>query len=466
MRLNHVHFMEHPLFGTQKIDLSGGRFFGVCGKNGIGKTTFLESLGFRMRPSAYGGGKFPLRKPFLKSRIDFNEEHPFRMSQIPDFGYSVNFFIDAADHRVLVRRASVDFLKNEISDFELISSDEFLGGSYDLYLKNELYPGDQIIDFIPVMRKKISRSFLYARVSHLSEFYYCIDINSSLFEGMDDWNEWSSKNIVALGAISAKANLLRNRGLPALLQPVLDFLENFNTAWDGLVSQITDPCVEIDKIRCGISGIQDAFLREFSRGQLRMLLTLIEIEKFNKSSAIFLALEEPEQNFDPIAQRFLISLYESMIKPGAQIFLTTHSPYLLSFLSGQLSEDSSRRIFVLNDVGESVDIVTCLDEWGAADALPQVFDLYTEDVFLRLYSRAISKFLPMVQKGAGRALGVLIKDKLPEVEMRNDPRDGYVPLPIFVRNAIHHPENTERSYSDIDLKNSVEKLMRLLSSNP
>lgn len=465
MRLNQIQFENHPLFGSQTVDMRGGRIFGVCGKNGIGKTTFLESLGFRIRPSVYGGVESGLRKPFLNSIIDFTKGIRSREAGVYSFSHSVNFHINKVDFSSFSLSWSEKISSEQLKNYEALSSDIFSIGDYDINFNNSIVPADGVLGFMPLMRGVNDNKIFYAFSRDVGKFFYCIDVNANVFFQLLKWDDWIKNNFSELILLSEDVRIFSCPDFPELLLPVIKFLQKFKAAWEKIKNNFLDVNYVHQENSFNIWGIQDAFLSELSRGQLRMLLTLIEIVKFNKSNASFLVFEEPEQNFDPLAQRFLVELYVSLIKPDAQIFLTTHSPHLLSFFSTKLAENSEYRLLVMKNDLNFIQIASCANEDDAFNALPQVFSIYTEDVFLKLYSKALSVFLPLRDKGAGRALSLVMLEKIPDIQKRMDPHDGCVSLPIYIRNGIHHPENTNRSYTDIDLQYSVEKLMRLLTTN-
>ncbi len=406
-----------------------------------------------------------LRKPFLNSIIDFNEGVRSREAGVYSFTHSVNFHIDRVDFTSFSLSCSNNISSEELKNYEALSSDNFLIGNYDINFNNEIIPADGVLKFIPLMKRINDNSIIYASCRDIGNFFYSVDVNVHAFFQLYKWDNWLKSNFSELILLSEKLHIFSCLDFPELLLPVVKFLQKFKAAWEKIKNNFLDPNYVHQENSFNIWGIQDAFLSELSRGQLRMLLTLIEIVKFNKSNASFLVLEEPEQNFDPLAQSFLVALYVSLIKSNAQIFLTTHSPHLLSFFSLKLAENSGYRLLVMKNTLDFVQITSCTNEDDAFNALPQVFSIYSEDVFLKLYSKALAVFLPLKNKGAGPALGVVMVEKIPDIEKRIDPHDGCVPLPIYIRNAIHHPENTQRSYTDIDLQYSVEMLMRLLTTN-
>lgn len=40
----------------------------------------------------------------------------------------------------------------------------------------------------------------------------------------------------------------------------------------------------------------------------------------------------------------------------------------------------------------------------------------------------------------------------------------YVTLPVYIRNVIHHPENTNNSFSDEELNLSITKMLEILNN--
>jgi predicted ATP-dependent endonuclease of OLD family len=183
---------------------------------------------------------------------------------------------------------------------------------------------------------------------------------------------------------------------------------------------------------------------------------------------LFLFIDEPEICLHPKAQEKLFNALLELSKNN-QIFITTHSPYFLS------SEHVRRmNLFVCKstDNGPSVTKLSTTGffpwspTWGEINYL--AYDMPTVELHNELYGRlqeitnewslgAFDSFLE--SKG-------ILKDKSWTMEKGGVPGNSFsVTLTTFIRNKIHHPENSTMltaEYTREDLKNSIDSMIQLL----
>lgn len=184
---------------------------------------------------------------------------------------------------------------------------------------------------------------------------------------------------------------------------------------------------------------------------------------------LFLFIDEPEICLHPKAQEKLFNALLELSKNN-QIFITTHSPFFLS------SEHVRRmNLFVCKstDNGPSVTKLSTSGffpwspTWGEINYL--AYDMPTVELHNELYGRlqeitnewslgAFDTFLE--SKG-------FLKDKSWTMEKGGAPANSFsVTLMTFIRNKIHHPENStmlSSEYTRDDLKNSIDRMIQLLS---
>lgn len=191
------------------------------------------------------------------------------------------------------------------------------------------------------------------------------------------------------------------------------------------------------------------------------------------SKPILFFLDEPETFLHPQAQNKLLDSLEKLAQ-NSQIFITTHSPYLLKkfdSINHQISifskDESSNKVEnkeILNLFGDTsptwgeinhfafgVDSIEFHNElYGflQEQAIEEDSNNYSEEVFDSwLHNKGIlklqNKYIRLLRNGNTR-----IEDKT---------------LPTFIRNVIHHPENTNNNYSSHELSQSIDSLLNLIS---
>lgn len=185
-------------------------------------------------------------------------------------------------------------------------------------------------------------------------------------------------------------------------------------------------------------------------------------------------IDEPEICLHPAGQRKLLrSLLE--ISKDQQVFISTHSPF---FLEGEVLRNA--KLIICKKENNHNEICKSLHEtkllpwspsWGEicfiAYNLPSI-DFHNElygylQNFNECYSeKTIENWL--IGKGVA-------KTKVWKREEKGKPKenhDPYVTLPTFIRNKIHHPENStmrNESFTDEELSISIECMISLIRGN-
>lgn len=227
------------------------------------------------------------------------------------------------------------------------------------------------------------------------------------------------------------------------------------------------------------NGIETKSSEKGTGMQRALALSLIQVyadisstDSDGVSKPILFFIDEPETFLHPQAQNKLLDALEK-ISEKSQIFIITHSPYLLKKYK---KETHSMNVFSkergLNKVeaGKEFDLFgSSSPTWGEinyyafgvlsvefhnelygfiqAKAILEDEKNYFEDEFEKyLISKGINQDQPYIR---------LKKDGTTESQTRT--------LPTKIRNIIHHPENTNNKKStDQELKTSIESLIPLL----
>ncbi|MFB6317312.1 ATP-dependent endonuclease [Saccharicrinis sp. FJH54] len=185
---------------------------------------------------------------------------------------------------------------------------------------------------------------------------------------------------------------------------------------------------------------------------------------------LFLFIDEPEICLHPKAQEKLFNAFLELSRNN-QIFLATHSPY---FLSSEFVRNMNIFICRLGTNGPQIFNISTpgffpwSPTWGELNYL--AYDMPTVELHNELYGRlqelssnwSISDFDDYLESQG------ILKNKAWTRENRGVAgTTSNVTLMTFIRNKIHHPENTTMlplNYSSEELKNSIDSMISILNS--
>ena len=179
------------------------------------------------------------------------------------------------------------------------------------------------------------------------------------------------------------------------------------------------------------------------------LLTLSAENMNQELENTVMLIDEPETHLHPQAQ---INLKDELIRITSNsnnniVFYATHSNYMID------KKDLNRNIKVCktrNEKTELEPIQKSLSSYSEVNFT--IFNIPTTDYHNELYG-----YLEDLDKVK---LDSLPKDKKWQNEKNNKEED--VSLPKYIRNAIHHPENTSnKAFTEPQLRKSIEMLRKL-----
>lgn len=212
--------------------------------------------------------------------------------------------------------------------------------------------------------------------------------------------------------------------------------------------------------------------------QRALALALIQVyadisstDENGESKPILFFIDEPETFLHPQAQNKLLDALEK-ISEKSQIFIITHSPYLLKKYK---KETHSMNVFSreagLNQVeaGKEFDLFgSSSPTWGEINYY--AFDVLSVEFHNELYGFIQAKAIIEDEKNYFEdhfEQYLVSKNILQDQDYIRLKKDGTTEnqkrtLPTKIRNIIHHPENTHNvKYTDTELKDSIEKLISL-----
>lgn len=181
---------------------------------------------------------------------------------------------------------------------------------------------------------------------------------------------------------------------------------------------------------------------------------------------LFFFIDEPEICLHPKAQRQLLAALKK-ISDNQQIFVSTHSPFLLKEY-----DSKSNDLFVFSkNTNDSIDVKTSISmdlfdwspSWGEINYY--AYGLPTIDFHNELYGYIQEKNNSYTEPQMETFLssnGIAKTKKWKRVNSGVVQPEYDVTLMTYIRNTIHHPENTENiTYTDAEIKESIDKMIVL-----
>lgn len=213
------------------------------------------------------------------------------------------------------------------------------------------------------------------------------------------------------------------------------------------------------------SGVKRLILLSFFRGEAERLA------EEGGSSGIIYAIEEPETSQHTNNQKILIEAIKNMSSlPGVQVMITTHSANMvkqLEFKDLKIIKDHTEDECKVIYAEEKVLKYPSLNEVNYL-AFNEITEEYLNELYGALQEIAAkedNKFFTekyfeewLVEKG--------LEKNIPYIRVGKDGNtfEYNTVLPISVRNIIHHPENTNNSFTTEQLEKAIINLRSIYSN--
>lgn len=193
-------------------------------------------------------------------------------------------------------------------------------------------------------------------------------------------------------------------------------------------------------------------------------------EDSSKTKPLFFFIDEPEISLHPLAQSQLLRALIAISK-SQQIFITTHSPFLL-----RQYDSSIHDLFVFNKgSSETIKVSTSTDfnifrrGPSLGEIIYRAFGFSTEEFHNELYGELQEiKNRPHIDTSGEKKENIenffedngISRNKSwvnEKGQLKNET------LMTYIRNRIHHPERQQRSmYTDDELKESIDIMISLI----
>lgn len=216
------------------------------------------------------------------------------------------------------------------------------------------------------------------------------------------------------------------------------------------------------------SGMQRAFALSVIEVYARSLS--IHPDNPHLTKPLFFFIDEPEISLHPKAQDMLINALNNIANQH-QIFITTHSAYLLSMFK---NENTKILITQKNDPQNLVVPVSGMDTFTFSPTLAEIgyfaFNIISNDFHNELYGYIEERILKNSQNNRfdtwTNANCNIPFTKSRERILRNGNQvTEQVTLMTYIRHAIHHPENTlNPPFTPLELKQSIQSMLSILNT--
>lgn len=329
-----------------------------------------------------------------------------------------------------------------------------------------------------------------------------------MFETNFVWADTNPQEEAKFGASTITGNLIGEILNSFVVHPEYQsFIEQYDTTFNKDTSNLKQQLTEIER------KTQEVFQNQFGNGNIRFQFEPLNPSNFFKSvkvyvndgtetpmeekgsgmqravalamvqvyaeiiknqagsevrKPLFLFIDEPEVCLHPKAQEKLFKALLELSRHN-QIFITTHSPY---FLSSEHVKKMNLFICKPSTTGPTISNLSSIGffpwspTWGEINYL--AYDMPTVELHNELYGRlqeitnewSLGAFDDFLER-----IGIL-KDKSWTMEKRGVPESTFnVTLMTFIRNKIHHPENStmlSSEYTSDELKNSIDRMIEIL----
>lgn len=212
--------------------------------------------------------------------------------------------------------------------------------------------------------------------------------------------------------------------------------------------------------------------------QRALALSLIQVYASSNSSdterPIFFFIDEPETFLHPMAQDRLLDSLEGL-SSKSQLFITTHSPYLLKkfkknthkmMIYGKDKDGNNE----LRDEGQTLNLFgESSPTWGEINY--SAFGVLSVEFHNELYGFLQAKAIEENEKNYKEAgfdqwlvsKGVAKKKDYTRLGGKGPCNKYKLTLPTYIRNLVHHPENTHNErYSNDELRESIEEMIEIM----
>lgn len=222
----------------------------------------------------------------------------------------------------------------------------------------------------------------------------------------------------------------------------------------------------------GIDGnINQTKIDTFSSGEQELILRLESLKNRISQNLDMLLLDEPETSLHPKWQLKFIPYILNVLKDNnsgkrdLQLFVSSHSENVLKSVF-KLEDTLIVRLYKeKNEIKcqKITNMDTRLSKTTIDEIQYLIFDILSIEYHNQLYGYLLAQY--NTQKKLDEYFYEVYKQNINLIQNKyNYSRDNNIEtLPTYIRNATSHSENTDRHYTDSDLKKSIEIMRSVIN---
>lgn len=485
MNIKSVYIKNFRSICEQHFNLKNLSIF--IGNNGTGKTSVLEAIHFALSPY------------FISGRIKHTDFYNGSDEQIViEIEFSSSFVVELPDgfttQKVSCNKVHLDIKKRDRMTPNKAFSDGFVTNHYIVPVQEKTNEkgwsvkrkNNSNFDFTErtlalsnVKVEDFPRSFYFNknREQQIKKGY-----NSSISSVFDDFNWRFLKGVRKNEASEGEEDLFTRKiafeneiigmvdeaVVKKTFQALNEKLKSFNLSETKL--SLFDSNAPFDSAFLSrVIGTLDVSASNLGSG-IEMIISLLFLETLASLSKekIVILIDEPELHLHPQLQETFVQYLHSL-SSEKQVILSTHSPFFYKNCFNQANIEllitrCDNNKCIIDNSTVSLRTFPWSPSWGEINYF--AYSLATIEFHNELYGYLQEKNTAYRQHDIENVFSVHSfgrNKKWIRINTDGSLQDEMVTLPTYIRNIIHHPENTNNSqYTYEELQNSIELMLNLI----
>ena len=230
----------------------------------------------------------------------------------------------------------------------------------------------------------------------------------------------------------------------------------------------------VGKVKIDVESKNSAnYIDNFCSGEQELLLKIVYMVTLISKSTNVVLLDEPETALHPRWQLKIVKVFQSILSDiikndDWQLFIATHSENILSSVINdpntliiRLHKDKNKiKASYITNMGRRLPLISF------SEIQYIVFGICTNDYHNQLFGLLANKLgYASIKRIDDYVVNSNFYDSQLNKHYNYRGRDYYT-LPVYIRNAIHHPEDSTLHFNENDLKNSIEILRDIIKNLP
>lgn len=230
----------------------------------------------------------------------------------------------------------------------------------------------------------------------------------------------------------------------------------------------------VGKVKIDVESKNSAnYIDNFCSGEQELLLKIVYMATLISKSTNVVLLDEPETALHPRWQLKIVKVFQSILNDiikndDWQLFIATHSENILSSVINDpntliirlYKDDNKIKASYITNMGRRLPLISF------AEIQYIVFGICTNDYHNQLFGLLANKLgYTSIKRIDDYIVNSNFYDSQLNKHYNYRGRDYYT-LPVYIRNTIHHPEDSTLHFNENDLKNSIEILRDIIKNLP